>query len=219
MEKEFLPGETVLLIGEISPHLFLIKRGRIKLEGGSEVFFLSEDDFFGEEGCFFGKPAKFSVTACEETLLSLMDKDEAEDFFTKNGGAAFTLFIKASARANENGEPLTGMSPQHIRLVAGILPYIVEKSGQEPVYEAGIDLATLAGQLEITEDKLLDLLTFSKTLGYIAFVDGKILTCGKEKLLTLFKTYNREKIFAGAKGEKGLGTLSFLNIVNEKTNI
>ena len=219
MEKEFLPGETVLLVGEISPYFFLIKRGRVKLENKSEVFFLSEDDFFGEEGCFLGKPAVFNVTACEETLLSIMEKDEAGEFFTNNGEAAFTLFIKTSARANEKEEPLTGMSPQHIRLVAGVLPYVLEKSGQEPVFEAGIDLETLAGQIETTKDNLLNLLTFSKTLGYIAFEDGKILTCGKEKLLTLFKTYNRERIFAGASGEKGSGTFSFLNIVDKKTDI
>lgn len=219
MEKEFLPGETVLLVGGISPYIFLIKRGRVKLEKNDESFFLSEDDFFGEEGCFFGKPAQFNVTACEETLLTLMDKDEAEDFFTKNGEAAFTLFIKNSARANEKEEPLTAMSPRHIALVAGVLPYVLEKSGSEPVYEAGIDIETLAGQIETTKDNLMNLLNFSKILGYIAFEDGKILTCGKEKLLTLFKTYNREEIFAGAKGKKGLGTFSFLNIVDDKTNI
>ena len=53
----------------------------------------------------------------------------------------------------------------------------------------------------------------------MAFADGKILSCGKDKLSTLFKKYNRERIFAGAKGEKGAGVLSFLNIVNKKANI
>ena len=76
MEKEFLPGETVLLAGDLSPYLFLIKRGSVKLEGNGECFFLSEDDFFGEEGCFFGKPSRFSVTVGEETLLQLMESAE-----------------------------------------------------------------------------------------------------------------------------------------------
>ena len=219
MEKEFLPGETVILAGEISPYLFLIKRGRVKLEGKGESFFLSEDDFFGEEGCFFGKPSRFSVTAGEETFLQLMERTEAEDFFAADPKAAFTLFIKNSARANENEEPLNEMSPQHIRLVAGILPYVVEKSGSEPVYEAGIDLETLAAQMEISVDKLLNLFGFSKIFGCVAFEDGKIVTCGKDRLVSLFKAYNRDKIFAGANGEKGLGALSFLNVVNKKTNI
>ena len=77
MEKEFLPGETVVIAGELSPYLFLIKRGSVKLEREGETFFLSEDDFFGEEGCFFGKPALFSATAGEETLLQLMESAEA----------------------------------------------------------------------------------------------------------------------------------------------
>lgn len=219
MEKEFLPGETVISVGEVSPNLFLIKRGRVKLENRSESFFLSEDDFFGEEGCFFGKPSRFNATACEETLLQLTEKDEAEDFFTKNGEAAFTLFIKNSARTNEKEEPLTEMSLQHIRLVSGVLPYVVEKNGDEPVFEAGIDSETLAGQMELSKDKLLNLLTLSKILGYISFEDGKILTCGKEKLLALFKKYNKEMIFAGANGKKGSGQFAFLSVVNEKDNI
>ncbi len=219
MEKEFLPGETVILAGEVSSSLFLIKRGRVKLEGNGESFFLSEDDFFGEDGCFFGKPSRFSVTAGEETLLQLMESTEAEDFFAADPKAAFRLFIKNSARANEKEEPLTEMSPQHIRLVAGVLPYVVEKSGSEPVYEAGIDIETLASQIEFSTDKLTDLLNFSKIFGYVTLEEGKILTCGKEKLVSLFKDYNRNRIFAGAKGEKGLGVLSFLNVVNAKTNI
>ena len=219
MEKEFLPGETVLLAGELSPYLFLIKRGSVKLERDGESFFLSEDDFFGEEGCFFGKPALFSVTACEETLLQLLESTEAEEFFSRDPKAAFALFIKNSARALDKEEPLTEMSPQHIRLVAGVLPYVVEKSGTEPLYEAGIDFETLASQIELSADNLLNLLSFSKIFGYVSFDGGKILTCGKEKLTALFKKYNREKIFAGAEGEKGLGVLSFLNVVNTKTNI
>ena len=219
MEKEFLPGETVVLAGELSPYLFLIKRGRVKLEREGESFFLSEDDFFGEEGCFFGKPAVFSATVGEETLLQLMESAEAEEFFAGNPKAAFSLFMKNSARINEKDEPLTETSPQHIRLVAGVLPYVVEKSGADPVNEAGIDLETLASQIELSTDNLMNLLNFSKIFGYVAFVDGKILTCGKDKLSTLFKKYNREKVFAGAKGEKGTGVLSFLNVVNKKANI
>lgn len=219
MEKEFLPGETVILAGEISPHLFLIKHGSVKLEGNGESFFLSEDDFFGEEGCFLGKPSRFSVTAREETQLQLMESAEAEEFFAGDPKAAFTLFIKNSARTNEKEESLNEMSPQHIRLVAGVLPYVVKKEGSEPVHEAEIDIETLASQIEFTTDNLLNLLNLSRMFGYVSFAEGKILTCGKDKLAELFKKYNREKIFAGVKGEKGVGTVSFLNIVNQKTKI
>lgn len=219
IEKEFLPGETVILTGGLSPFLFLIRRGRVKLEGKREPFFLSEDDFFGEEGCFLGKPSVFSVTACEETMLQLMESAEAERFFSENGEKAFVLFMKNAARQNDEAGSFDAMSPEHIRLVAGILPYVVEKSGLEPVHEAGIDFETLASQIEMENDKLLDLFNFSKILGYVAFENGKILTCGKDKLAALFKEYNRERIFAGAKGDKGAGILSFLNVVNKKTNI
>lgn len=219
MEKEFLPGDTVVFAGEISPNLFLIKRGSVKLEKNGETFFLHKDDFFGEDGCFFGKPALFNVTANEETQLELMKRDEAEQFFNENGEKAFSLFIKTAARASEKDEPFNEMSPRHIRLVAGILPFVVEKNGTEPVHEAGIDIETLSAEIEIPADKLADLLGFSKIFGYVALVDGKIFTCGKDKLGSLFKKYNRERIFAGVNGKKGLGAVSFLNVVNNKTNI
>jgi len=219
MEKEFLPGETVVLAGKISPYLFLIKRGSVKLEGNGESFFLSDGDFFGEEGCFLGKPALFNATAGEETQLQFMDRTEAEEFFAGNAKAAFSLFIKNSARANEQKEPFNAMSPEHVKLVAGVLPYVVEKNGADPVHEVDLDLETLAAQIELSTEALLDLLNFSKILGYVAFDDGKILACGKDKLAALFKKYNREKIFAGAAGGKGLGAVSFLNVVNNRNNI
>lgn len=219
MEKEFLPGDTVLFAGEITPFLFMIKRGSVKLEKNGEVFFLHKDDFFGEESCFFGKPALFNVIAKEEAQLQLMERDEAERFFCDNGEKAFTLFIKNWARANDKEEPFDEMSPLHMRLVACILPFVVEKSGREPVNEAGIDIETLSSEIEMPKDKLEELLGFSKVFGYVAFSEGKIFTCGRDKLGSLFMKYNRERIFAGAKGEKGLGSVSFLNVLNKKTNI
>ena len=217
--KEFQSGNIVILSGEISPYLFLITRGSVKLEGNGESFILSENDFFGEDGCFFGKPSSYTVMACETTWIQLMEHDEAEQFFNENGDKAFALFMKKSARMNDSVEPFNPMSQEHIKLVAGVLPYVVEKGGSEPVNEARINLETLASQIEIEDDKLRNLLNFSKIFGYVALEDDKIFTCGKDKLVALFKEYNREKIFAGAKGDKGAGTLSFLNVVNRKTNI
>ena len=68
-------------------------------------------------------------------------------------------------------------------------------------------------------DKLTGVFGLSGMFGYVSFSDGKILTCGKDKLGSLFKKYNRERIFAGINGEKGQGSVSFLNVVNKKTNI
>ena len=138
-DKDFLPGDIILMKGDLSPYFFLIKRGRVKFDNGKETFFLSEEDFFGEEGCFLGKPALFTSAACEETLLQLMKKDEAEKFLNENSSIAFSLFIKNAAKTNESNDPLTAISPLHIRLVAGILPYVVEENGEKPENTVEID--------------------------------------------------------------------------------
>lgn len=219
LDKDFLPGDIILMKGDFSPYFFLIRRGRVKFDNGKETFFLSEDDFFGEEGCFLGKPADFTSAACEETMLQLMKKDEAEQFLNENGHLAFTLFIKNAAKTHESEEPLTPQSPQHIRLVAGILPYVLEKNGEKPEFAAEIDFETLASQLELSSDKLLNLFDLSKEFGYAAFSDGQIFSCGRDKLVSLLKDYDRKEVFAGIGGETGLGTFSCFNILDDKTNI
>jgi len=218
-DKDFLPGDIILMQGDLSPYFFLIKRGRVKFDNGKETFFLSEEDFFGEEGCFFGKPALFTSAACEETLLQLMKKDEAEQFLKENGNLSFSLFIKNAAKSHEPEKPFTAISPQHIRLVAGILPYVVEENSEKPENAVEIDLDTLASQIEFDKDKLLNLFDFSKELGYTAFSDGQIISCGKNKLKSLLKDYNRKEVFGGISGTKGLGTFSCFEILNDRTNI
>ena len=218
-DKDFLPGDIILMKGDLSPYCFKIKRGRVKFDNGKETFFLSEDDFFGEEGCFFGKPALFTSAACEETLLQLMKRDEAEQFFNENGNSAFSLFIKNAAKMNESNDPITAISPQHIRLVAGILPYVVEENSEKPENQVEIDFETLASQIELESDKLLNLFDFSKELGYVAFENGQIFSCGRNKLKSLLKDYNRKEVFAGISGTKGLGTFSCFDILNDRTII
>lgn len=218
-DKDFLPGDIILMKGDISPYFFLIKRGRVKFDNGKEAFFLSEEDSFGEEGCFFGKPAVFTSAACEETQIRLMERDEAEQLLNENGNTAFALFIRNAAKAHESEEPFTAMSPLHIRLVSGILPYVVEENSEKPENTVGIDFETLASQIELESDKLSDLFDFSKDLGFVALEDGQIFSCGRNKLLSLLKDYNRREVFAGISGEKGLGTFSCFDILNEKTKI
>lgn len=219
IEKEFQSGDLILEKGEISSFLFLIKHGRVKLDDGRRSFFLSEDDFFGEDGCFLGKPSAFSAAACEGTSLGLLESEEAEKLLSGNGEKAFSLFVRNAARMSDDTPPVVPLSPEHMRLAEGILPYVVEKNGDDVSFEAEIDLETLAAQLGMKEEKLLDLFAFSRSFGYVAYEDGKVLSCGKTRLMKLFKDYSREKVFAGVKGQKGLGRISFLNVVNEKTKI
>ena len=218
-DKDFLPGDIIIMKGDFSPYFFMIKRGRVKFDNGKETFFLSEGDFFGEEGCFFGKPAFFTAIACEETMLRLTEREEAEQSLNENGSLAFSLFIRNAARMNESEEPLTAMNPLHIRLVAGILPYVVEEHSDKPENAVEIDFETLASQVELGSDRLLDLFEFSKDLGFVAFEDGQIFSCGRNKLKSLLMNYNRKEVFAGISGTNGLGMFSCFEILNNKTNI
>lgn len=217
MQRSFQPGETVLIKNEFSGSFFIIVRGRIKFEMNGKVFFLSDGDFFGEEGVFFNKPNPFTVTAAEETQVQIMDRNEARDFISRNYDAAFNMFIRNSARFSEGIEPVSDISPVHIKILESIFPFISGSDADLPELEADINIDKLSAILQISGDKLLALLHAVEPLGYVKFSSkGRVLTSGKSRINKLIKKYYREKVFSGAESGSGSGLFPLINVISRK---
>lgn len=217
MLKSYQPGEIILAQNELSVSFFIIIRGRIKFEMKGRSFFLSDGDFFGEEGMFFNKPSPFTLIASEETQLQVLDKKEAREFILKNYDAAFNLFIRNSARFFEGIEPVADISKAHIRIIEALMPHVSAPEGDFAEYAAKTDLTELAAHLEMDVEKLKILMESFESLGFIKLnAAGKILTAGKSELAGLIKKYYREKVFYGADPSSGAGLSALISIISKK---
>ncbi len=217
MERSYQPGETVLIKNELSGNFFIIIRGRIKFELNGKRFFLSDGDFFGEEGVFFNKPNPFSVTAAEETQVQIFDRNEAKNFILHNHDAAFNMFIRNSARFSEGIEPVSDLSHVHIKILERITPFVSHSEGDFPEYEATTDIEKFSTMLQMTTDKMVNLLETVEPLGYVKLSSkGKILTSGKSRINKLIRRYYREMVFYGAEAGSGSGLFPLINVINKK---
>ena len=217
MLRSYQPGEIILAQNELSVSFFIIIRGRIKFEMKGRSFFLSDGDFFGEEGMFFNKPSPFTLIASEETQLQVLDKKEAREFILKNYDAAFNLFIRNSARFFEGIEPVADTSKAHIRIIEALMPHVSASEGDFAEYAAKTDLTELAAHLEMDLEKLKILMESFESLGFVKLNPaGKILTAGRSELAGLIKKYYREKVFCGADPSSGAGLSALISIISKK---
>jgi len=218
MQISFQPGDTVLIKNELSTSFYIIIRGKIKCGIGEKTFFLSDGDFFGEEGVFFNKPNPFTITAAEETLIEVLDKDGAEEFIKTNQNAVFNIFIRNSARFFEGLEPVKSSTVSHIRIIEGIIPHVSETEGDSPQQPASINLDELSLMLDMDPDKLSYLMNAFESLGYVKLSPtGKIMTRGRNDLAALIKKHYAKNIFCDAENGKGSGLSALINLLNKKT--
>ncbi|MGI6393417.1 MAG: Crp/Fnr family transcriptional regulator [bacterium] len=217
MEKSYRPGETVLMKGELSHNFFIIVRGKIKFELNKKPFFLSDGDFFGEEGVFFNKPNPFIVTAAEETQVQMLSKDEAKNFILKNPDAVFNMFIRNCARFSEGIEPVSDINPMHIKALEQIVPHLSQYEGDFPAYLTAFSLEELAKTLQISTEELTALLQAVEPLGYLYCTpQGEIKAAGKNKISRLIKKYYSSKFFCEVKSGKGTGIFPLVNEMNKE---
>lgn len=217
MEKTFQAGEIVLTKNEFTHNFYVVVRGRIKFEFDGRKFFLSDGDFFGEEGVFFNKANPFSAVAAEETKVQILDKNGAKEFISKNYEAVFSLFIRNSARFFDGIDPLSETNGTHMKTVEALLPYITKSESDLPDCEAGISIEKLSSKLDMSREKLLFLFEFVEPLGYLKLsATGKIFTVGKKEIMELRKKYFKEKVFFDADSGKGSGLSPLVNVLNKK---
>jgi len=100
----FAPGELVIREGEEGSSMFVVHKGRVKVQitdngRAKAVATLNEGDFFGEMALFTGEPRTASVVAVEETEVLEIGHAAMKQVFDTNPDLVETLsFIMAERR-------------------------------------------------------------------------------------------------------------------------
>ena len=124
----FAPGETVIRAGEPGSSMFVVHKGRVRVQVSENgrartVATLNEGDFFGEMALFTGEPRTANVLALEETEVLEIGHAAMKKIFDTNPDLVESLsFIMAERRqglASRSDDP--SVSPESS---AGILSAI-----------------------------------------------------------------------------------------------
>lgn len=87
----FAPGETIIRAGDQGTSMYIVHRGRVRVERiGADgqapevIATLREGDFFGEMGLFTGQPRAANVVSAEETEVLEISHDNIRHLFETN---------------------------------------------------------------------------------------------------------------------------------------
>jgi CRP-like cAMP-binding protein len=212
MERTFSTGTVILEKNSISNLFFVIIRGKVKFESGNKIFFLSDNDFFGEESAFLRKSNPYSVIASEETVIQIFDIQEAKDYIFANPKIFFSLFVKNVSRTWECADSVTERHPAYIGFIEKIFPYVTKSESEKPIAELGISSAELSSRIGLELEKIASLISSIEHLGHIRMEsNGKIFTIGTKNLQKLTGAYYENRNFALMTGLKGCGLFPLLN--------
>lgn len=217
MERTFSTGTVILEKNSISNLFFVIIRGKVKFESGNRTFFLSDNDFFGEESAFLRKSNPYSVVASEETVVQIFDINEAKDYIFGNPKIFFSLFVKNISRTWECAESVTEKHPAYIGFIEKIFPYVTKSEVETPIAVLGITLAELSSRIGIEPERTASLILSIEHLGHIRMEsNGRIFTVGKKDFQKLTGAYYENRNFALMTGLKGCGFFPLLNKLKPK---
>jgi small-conductance mechanosensitive channel len=124
----FAPGETVIRAGEPGSSMFVVHKGRVKVQVSENgrprtVATLNEGDFFGEMALFTGEPRTANVLALEETEVLEIGHAAMKRVFDTNPDLVESLsFIMAERRQGLASQ--TDDSAASTHSTAGILSAI-----------------------------------------------------------------------------------------------
>ncbi|MCG6553972.1 MAG: mechanosensitive ion channel family protein [Candidatus Magnetominusculus sp. LBB02] len=112
-QKYYGKGESIFEEGDEGDSFYVIRRGRVSVTvSGNEVAILKRGDFFGEISLFTGGIRTASVTAIEDALILVLDKDSFSKVILDNPSAVETISAIITRREIENEQLAQKMSEQ-----------------------------------------------------------------------------------------------------------
>jgi small-conductance mechanosensitive channel len=99
----FAPGETVIKAGDKGSSMFVVNRGRVRVQISDNgkprtVATLNEGDFFGEMALFTGEPRTANVVAAEETEVLEIGHHSMKQLFETNPDLVEALSTEIAER-------------------------------------------------------------------------------------------------------------------------
>jgi len=212
MEKDYNSGEVIVKRGEISPYLYIILSGKVKIEESEKTYYLSEDDFIGEEGVFLKKPAQYTAIAAAETGVKLLKEGELETLLESGPDKILRIIRKSIAKRFDASDEFSEKNPLYISLLEIVEASIPFNVNTTEMIKVDISLMSLTEKMQISIPSLKNLLSVAERIGDISISeDSSIFTKNSSELKSRISSLYQSLFFGEAESEKrGLGQNNLL---------
>ena len=189
--KTYKKGEVIFLAGDLSNHLFVVRKGTVKIthvfEDGREqvVRIIQTGDFFGELALFRDSPLTSNAEAIMETEVCILQGHAFKDIIVKIPSLQLNLLNQLSERLEKAEFQLSRLNTQDVgqRLAAFLLQ--CSENTEHKTFKLPVDKTDAASMLGTSRETLSRKLSLFQRKGYIALSGREIRICDKEALQEL----------------------------------
>lgn len=189
--KTYKKGEVIFLAGDLSNHLFVVRKGTVKIthvfEDGREqvVRIIQAGDFFGELALFRNSPLTSNAEAIVETEVCILQGHAFKDIIVKIPSLQLNLLNQLSERLEKAEFQLSRLNTQDVgqRLAAFLLQ--CSENTEHKTFKLPVNKTDAASMLGTSRETLSRKLSLFQRKGYIALSGREIRICDKEALQEL----------------------------------
>ncbi len=219
-DKSYSAGELILAKNDVSNAVYMIIRGKVKVVTDNQNFTLSDGDIFGEEGLLLDKPSPYTAVASEETLIQILEEEEARKHIFENPQISFTTFVKHIGRVWNTVSPVSLTDFSCIRFLEEIIPFAEQTEDGEPDMPAAVMLKNFSEKTGMDKETLIFQVKRMEPLGHVKLREGeRILTAGKNKLSAVVYSYYKNVLFSGADINTGSGLYSLASLLKAENRL
>jgi CRP-like cAMP-binding protein len=168
--RRYRPGEVLLVEGEYSTHVILLRAGHVKVtarldddQGVALLAIRAGGDTVGELAALDGRPRSATVTAVDRVEANVISKAELHDFLRRDSTAALALSRTVSSRLRSATRRRIDFAGCEVKVrLARILAELAHAYGRDTPAGRAIgvtltqpELAALVGAAEVTVHKTL----------------------------------------------------------------
>jgi CRP-like cAMP-binding protein len=189
---EFNVGEVIIRRGVLANHIPFLIEGLVKIEFVNDnklatVALVQSNSFIGIVCCFAFEKFDFTVTAIENSKVSLLEKEVFINFIRKNGEFSLALIKHMSGVANGMLHRLTRMSQKNIEGALSIIILDFAAIYNSTTFTLPMKRKELAEMLDYSKESVINTLSKYNSEGIINVDGKKIEILDMEKLVQISK--------------------------------
>lgn len=189
--RTYKKGEYIFLAGDLSNHLFVVRKGTVKLthvlEDGREqvVRIVLPGDFFGELAMFQNSPLTSNAVVIEEAELCILQGNFFKELLLKIPSLQLNMMHILSERLEKAESKLSRIHGQDVgqRLAAFLLQ--CSKNSNNDTFKLPVNKTDVASILGTSRETLSRKLSLLQKKGIISLSGREIKICNYEALRQL----------------------------------